>query len=107
MKLTGGGMGLKQLVAPVILYRDGKTTEYWDMKHDWADSFEGSTLDFIDSVANDREPMLSEERGRKVLKFALAAIDSSAQQREIYLDEYEDKPVPRRKSLLRELFGRK
>ncbi|MCL2194879.1 MAG: Gfo/Idh/MocA family oxidoreductase [Oscillospiraceae bacterium] len=93
-------------VAPVIMYRDGETTEYWDMKHDWADSFEHCSLDFIDSVVNQREPMLTGERGREVLKFALAAIDSSAQNKEIHLDDYEDKAVLKQRGLLGSLFGR-
>lgn len=83
-------------VAPVVMYRDGKLTEFWDMKHDWADSFEASTRDFVDAVKNDREPILSGERGREVLKFALAAIDSSNRKSEVYLDSYEDKPLPKK-----------
>ena len=94
-------------VAPVVMYRDGKLTEFWDMKHDWGDSFEASTRDFVDAVAHDKEPALTGETGREVLKFALAALDSAAQGKEIFLDEYEDKAVPKKKGLLRQLFSRK
>ena len=94
-------------VAPVVLYRDGKLTEYWDVKHDWADAFEASTLDFIDAVKNKRAPVLSGEQGREVLKFALAAVDSSARKREIYLDSYEDKPPLKRRGLLGSLLRKK
>lgn len=95
-------------VAPVVMYRDGKLTEFWDVKHDWADSFEASTRDFVDAIKNDREPVLSGERGREVLKFALAAIDSSDQKREIYLDEYEDKPLPKKRGFISSILtGRK
>ena len=87
-------------VAPVIMYRDGKLSEFWDMKHDWADSFEASTRDFVDAIKNDREPELSGERGREVLRFALAAIESSAKGREMYLDRYEDKPLVKKHGLL-------
>ncbi|MCL2508015.1 MAG: Gfo/Idh/MocA family oxidoreductase [Oscillospiraceae bacterium] len=90
--------------APVLMYRDGKLTEYWDVKHDWADSFEASTRDFVDAVKNNREPVLSGERGREVLKFALAAVDSSAKNQEIYLDSYEDKPVMERQGLIGSLL---
>jgi predicted dehydrogenase len=83
-------------VAPVVMYRDGKLTEFWDMKHDWADSFEASTRDFVEAIKNDREPVLCGERGREVLKFALAAIDSSKRKSEVYLDSYEDRPVPKK-----------
>jgi len=96
---------LRPDVAPVLMYRDGKVTEYWDMKHDWADSFEGSTRDFIDSIKNDREPILSGEKGREVLKFALATVESSAKGKEIFLDEYEDKPVEKHRGLVRSILS--
>jgi len=92
-------------VAPVVMYRDGKLTEFWDMKHDWADSFEASTRDFVDAIKNDREPVLSGERGREVLKFTLAAIDSSAKKREVYLDDYEDKPLVKKRGIFGYIFS--
>jgi len=67
------------------------------MPADWADSFINSTHDFIDALKNDREPILSGARGREVLKFSLAAMDSAKQGKEIYLDEYEDKKLQKRK----------
>lgn len=94
-------------VAPVVMYRDGKLFEYWDMKHDWADSFEASTRDFTDAVKNDREPVLSGERGREVLKFALAAIDSSNRKSEVYLDSYEDKPLPKKHGFIGNILFKK
>jgi len=92
-------------VAPVVMYRDGKVTEFWDMKHDWADSFEASTRDFVDAIKNDREPVLSGERGREVLKFTLAAVDSSAKKREVYLDDYEDKPLVKKRGIIGSIFS--
>lgn len=44
------------------MYRDRKVHQFWDMKHDWADSFEASTRDFVEAIKNDREPVLSGER---------------------------------------------
>jgi predicted dehydrogenase len=79
-------------VAPVVMYRDGKLSEYWDMPHDWADAFIGSTHDFIDCIKEDREPFLSGEQGKEVLRFALAAIDSSEKKQEVYLEKYRDEP---------------
>lgn len=87
-------------VAPLVMYRDGKLTEFWDMPHDWQDSFINSTHDFIDSIKADRDPVLTGERGREVLKFALAAMESSVRQSEVFLDSYEDKPAPEKKGLL-------
>lgn len=92
-------------VAPVVMYRDGRLTEFWDVKHDWADSFEASTRDFVDAIKNDREPVLSGERGRDVLKFALAAIDSSKKNKEVFLDEYEDKPLPKKRGLISNIIS--
>lgn len=87
-------------VAPVILYRDGKMTEYWDMPADWGDSFAACTRDFIRSIREGSQPTLTGERGREVLKFALAAIDSSKEGREIYLDAYEDKALKKKRGIL-------
>lgn len=92
-------------IAPVVMYKDGKITEYWDTPCDWQDSFIKSTHDFIDSIKYDKEPILSGERGREVLKFALGAIDSSRLNREVKLDEYEDKPLMKKKSFLSLLLG--
>jgi predicted dehydrogenase len=95
-------------VAPVVMYRDGKLTEFWDMKHDWADSFEASTQDFIEAIKNDREPILSGARGREVLKFSLAAIESSRRKSEVYLDSCEDRPpVKRHGFIMNTLFHTK
>jgi len=92
-------------VAPVVMYRDGKLTEYRDMETDWSESFKNSTLDFIDALKNDREPVLSGERGREVLKFSLAAIDSSRRKQEVWLDSYEDKKLKKRRLL--GIFGKR
>jgi predicted dehydrogenase len=92
-------------VAPVLMYRDGELTEFWDMKHDWADSFEASTRDFVEAVRDDREPDLSGRTGREVLKFALATVESARRDGPVWLDEYEDKPVPKKRGLLRGVFS--
>lgn len=93
-------------VAPVVMYRDGKLSEYWDMPVDWGESFKNSTLNFIDAVKNNRETVLSGERGREVLKFSLAAIDSSEKKQEVYLDCYEDKKLKKKKGILHVLGKR-
>ncbi|MFW5780743.1 MAG: Gfo/Idh/MocA family protein, partial [Bacillota bacterium] len=94
-------------VAPVVMYKDGKLTEYWDMPCDWQDSFINCTKDFIEAIKEDREPVLSGEKGREVLKFALAAIDSSKKKQEVFLDCYEDKELCKKKSLLSIFFKKK
>lgn len=94
-------------VAPVVMYRDGKLTEYWDLKHDWADSFEASTRDFVNAIKNDREPVLSGERGKEVLKFALAAVASSRKNAEVYLDSFEDRPLKKKRGFLMNLLTKR
>ena len=80
----------KMLEVPsLIVYKDGQTTNYNDLRDDWSDSFIDSTKDFVDAIVNDRAPVLSGEDGREILRFALAAVESSKQKREIYLDELE------------------
>ena len=76
-------------VPAVIMYRDGKITEYEIERDDWADSFIECTHHFIDAVINDTEPVLSGEKGREVLKFALAMMRSARESREVYLSEFE------------------
>jgi len=93
-------------VAPVLMYRDGKLNEYWDMPVDWSESFKNSTLDFIDAVKNNREPVLSGECGREVLKFSLCAMESSAKKQEIYLDSFEDRKLKRKKGVWN-IFGKR
>lgn len=87
-------------VAPVVVYKDGCIKEYRDMPADWADSFEASTRDFPRAIIEDRDPILSGEKGREVLKFALAALDSSKKKSEIYLDSYEDKPLQKQRKIM-------
>ncbi|NLT18520.1 MAG: hypothetical protein GXY10_03840, partial [Clostridiales bacterium] len=94
-------------VAPLIMYKDGKMTEFRDDPCDWQDAFINSTHDFIDCIKYDRDPILTGEKGREVLKFALAAIDSSKKNSEIFLDSYEDKPVPKKKGVLSIFFKKK
>lgn len=78
----------KMLQVPtLILYKDGQTTTYEGLRDDWSDSFIDSTRDFVDAIKNNREPRLTGIEGREVLKFTLAAIESSKQKREVYLDE--------------------
>lgn len=97
---------LMPTVAPVVMYRDGKLTEFWDMPCDWGDSFAACTRDFVESIAEKRQPRLSGLRGKEVLQFALAAIDSSKQGCEIHLEQYQDKALKKQKGIL-SVFGKK
>ena len=70
-------------VPPLILYRDGKTLSFNDIRADWQDSFTDSTRDFIDCILTGREPTLTGEKGKEVLRFALSAYESSRLRKEI------------------------
>lgn len=91
-------------VAPLIMYRDGKVTEFWEDPSDWQESFRNCTHDFIDAINEDREPKLSGETGKAVMEFALAAIESGRKNETVYIGKYEDKDVPKKQSFLMQLF---
>jgi len=77
----------KMLQIPtLIVYRDGRTVSYEGLRDNWADSFIDATKDFADVVKNNKEPKLSGKDGREVLRFALAALESARENREIYLE---------------------
>ncbi len=63
--------------APLFLYRNGRTEYFEDVRSDWLDSFIDSTHHFIAALRDDTDPMLTGERGREVLQFALAALRSA------------------------------
>lgn len=78
----------KMLQVPtLILYKDGKTYHYENLRDDWADSFIDSTKDFIEAIKNNRAPKLTGEDGREVLKFSLAAMRSAVENRPILFDD--------------------
>lgn len=94
-------------VAPVVMYRDGKVTEFWEDPNDWQESFRSCTHDFIDAINEDREPVLSGETAKEVMRFALAAIESGRKGETVYLTKYMDKQVPKKQSFLYSLFMNK
>lgn len=78
----------KMLQVPtLIVYKDGQISTYEGLRDDWADSFIDSTRHFVHVLKNGGQPILTGEEGREVLRFAMAAIKSSKQKREVYLDE--------------------
>ena len=72
---------------PVIVYRDGRVQAFDDMESDWASSFVAATRDFIDGLAEGRQPELNPQEAREVLRFSLAAHLSARERREVLLDE--------------------
>lgn len=81
----------KMLQIPtLIVYKDGRTTEYGNLRDDWSDSFIDSTKDFIEAIKNDRDPVLTGEDGRAVVKFSLAAMRAAELKRPVEVDSLDD-----------------
>jgi UDP-N-acetyl-2-amino-2-deoxyglucuronate dehydrogenase len=72
---------------PLVVYRDGVTTEYSNLDSDWAASFRAGVRDFIDAVLEGRQPHLTGEEGRRVHQFCRAIQRSARENREVKLDE--------------------
>ncbi len=74
-------------VPPLLLYRDGELTAYTGLEADWGASFRECTRHLLDCLRTGRTPHLTPAEGRRVLQFALAAITSARERREVYLNE--------------------
>lgn len=74
-------------IPPLLHYHDGKTETCDDMRDDWGDSFHDSGHDFIDSLIEDRQPRLSGEDGRELMRFWKAIERSWKEDREVKLSE--------------------
>jgi predicted dehydrogenase len=74
---------------PVEMYRDGVTTVYEDIPAGWEHSFILATRDFVEALAEGRQPMLSGEEGRSVLELTLAVQEAIRSGQPVYLGEPE------------------
>jgi len=74
---------------PVVMYRDGTTTEFSDMDTDWAASFVAGMHDFVDAICQGRQPALTGEEGKVVLQFCRAVQLSAKEGREVRPEEIE------------------
>lgn len=72
---------------PLVLFRDGKTTEVPVDRFEWHDSFIDCTRHLIDVIQNGGDPKLDGKTGRAVLEFSLAAHQSARENREIIIDQ--------------------
>jgi predicted dehydrogenase len=75
---------------PLILYKDGESRSFDDMRDDWGDSFHDSGWDFVDSLIEDRDPFLTGEDGRALMQFWLAIEKSYKEGRRVKLEEVQD-----------------
>jgi predicted dehydrogenase len=72
---------------PVVMYRDGITTNISDMETDWGISFIAGVNDFVESVIEDRQAPLTGEEGKVVLQFCKAIELSAKEGREVIVDD--------------------
>jgi predicted dehydrogenase len=72
---------------PVVMYRDGLTTEFSDMDSDWAASFIAGVHDFADAILQGRQTPLTGEEGKVVLQFCRAIQLSAKEGREVRPEE--------------------
>lgn len=73
----------------VVLYRDGETRAYHDVGTDWAESFRRGAEDFVNALLDGGTPPLDATEARRTLVFALAAMRSAAEGREVDVSEVE------------------
>lgn len=72
-----GGHGRLADSPPVVLYADGKLTEFRDIATGWEQSFVLSTRHYIEALNSGGKPVLTPREARQVLRFALAAEESA------------------------------
>ena len=84
----GNFMTKSDIFAPIIIIRDGEVETYNNFNNDWKQSFINATKHLIDVAKNKKEPILSGQTAKKVLKFNLAAIESVEQKKEITISDF-------------------
>jgi predicted dehydrogenase len=72
---------------PVIMYRDGVTTEFSNMDAAMGASFEIGVNDFFDGILSGRQPQLTAEEGKAVFQFCRAIQLSAKEGREVRPEE--------------------
>ncbi len=70
----------------VEMFRGGKTYTYDDMPQGWESSFVNCTRHFVEAILQHKEARLTAERGRELMRFALAVQESAERDGEtVYL----------------------
>ena len=76
---------------PIAVFVDGKVTTYLEHlspeERNWSTSFVGSTKHFIAVMKEGGEPLYTGDEGREITRYAMAALVSAQEKREVYLDE--------------------
>ena len=72
---------------PLVMLRDGMTTEFSNFDTDFACSFVRGTHDWIEALSEGRQASQSGAEGKRVTQFCRAAQLSAREHREVFLDE--------------------
>jgi predicted dehydrogenase len=83
----GNPMSKSDVFVPIVIIRDGKVETFNEFDKDWKQSFINSTKYLIEVAKGNKEPILSGEQAKYILRFNLAAIRSSELGKEISLKE--------------------
>ena len=81
-------MSKSEIFAPIVIIRDGKVDTFTEFEKDWNQSFINATKYLIEVAKGNKEPILSGEQAKNVLRFNLAAIKSSEIGKEVTLKEF-------------------
>ena len=73
--------------APLVMYRDGETTEFKDIDSDWGSSFVSGVRDFARAINEGHTSTLTGQEGKAVLQFCRALQLSAKENREVRPEE--------------------
>jgi predicted dehydrogenase len=79
--------GEMRYISPLILYRDGKTTNFEYLDSDWSSSFKNAVHHFIKCALEGEKPKFTGEDGKKTIQFALAIYKSAEERKPIRLEK--------------------
>ena len=74
-------------LAPLMMFKDGKTFSYDDMETDWGDSFRSAGHEFTAGITNGSQPQLDATEAAHTLAISLAAAKSAVEHREVAISE--------------------
>ena len=83
----GNEMTNSNIFSPIVIIRDGEVEAFYDFELDWKHSFMKATQHLIEVAKNNKEPILTGDQAREILRFNLAAIKSADLGQEVYLDD--------------------
>jgi len=74
-------------VSPLIMYKDGVSTNFESIESDWGLSFKNAIHHFIECALGNAKPKFSGEDGKDVIRFASAMYKSAREGRAVQLKE--------------------